>query len=128
MASRDSELLAELAEALNQIRARKLATQEQITLLTGVDQPTISRAKKRKLVRFSEKARILLDYARRTLEDSDTGNSFEALARKFYAAGGSERELESTVELAISLITRRFQSSEAREDPEIAGPDSGAHD
>lgn len=105
----DDQRLAKLSQSLAAITGRKLANQLEIQRDTGVDQPTISRAKKGGLKRVTPKVEQLINYANMKLQPPPVSEKVSALTARFYEAGGSEREFVASVEHAITLVTRRLQ-------------------
>ena len=105
----DARILAQLSRSLTAIAERRIATQLEIQEVTGVDQPTISRAQKGKLKRITDKVTRLADYANMKLRPPPVSERVSALTTRFYEAGGTERELAASVEHAITLVTRRLQ-------------------
>ena len=105
----DAALLAQLSRSLTVIAERRLASQLEIQKVTGVDQPTISRAQKGKLKRVTDKIERLMDYANMKLSPPPMSETVSTLTARFYEAGGTEKELVASVEHAITLVTRRLQ-------------------
>ena len=103
------QILAQLAQRLTAIAQQRLATQLEIQWVTGVDQPTISRAQRGKLKRVTGKVELLIHYANMKMSPPPVSENLSALTATFYEAGGTERELVASVEHAITLVTRRLQ-------------------
>jgi len=105
----DTEKLVELSRSLHLILQKKLATQLEIQRATGVDQPTISRARSGKLKRLTAKVEVLQNYANMKLSPPTASKKISDLATRFYEAGGTDAELEASIEHAIKLLTRQLK-------------------
>lgn len=110
----DNELsLAGLSRTLKELLEENILTQSDIEAATGVDQTTISRAKNGRLDRVTEKVRRLKHYADMRMQDRDLPEIVKKEASIFLAAGGSEKELISSIRYATRLVLRRRASEEA---------------
>jgi hypothetical protein len=101
--------LRELATRLRAIVDGRLDTETSISKKTGVDQPTISNAKRGKLKRVTQRILPLISYADIRLSDEVRESKASELARRFYEAGGTELELQASIEHAIALLTGKLR-------------------
>lgn len=100
--------MAELAEKLQAIKRRQLATQLEIERETGVDQTTISRVMNRERRRVTPQLRTLMEYADMLLEPKALSDDVNRAAQDFLRCGGSEAELIASIEHSASLVSRRL--------------------
>lgn len=103
------ESLATLSANLREIEARGLLSQVAIQRMSGVDQPTISRARAGKLKRVTEKVRLLNRCVEIQLKTRGHSLKIRRATEYFYAAGGSEDELLASINLATRLLLSRSQ-------------------
>ena len=102
--------LVELAEKLQVIRHRRLATQTQIEADTGIDQTTISRASALRRRRITPQLRDLMKYANMLIEPRPIAPGINQAVNTFLRVGGSEAELIESIEHAARLVARRVPS------------------
>ena len=106
----ESEIfLAELATKLREIKARKLATQQEIAEQIGINQPTISRALNGRRTRATESLDRLMIYADMLLGYDELPTEVQQAAREFLGRGGSEAELIASIEHSAKLVSRKLR-------------------
>ena len=106
--TKPDEFLAQLAEKLQAIKRRGLATQLTIERDTGVDQSTVSRVMNHERRRITQPLRDLMKYADMLLEPEALSSEVSRAARDFLKSGGSEAELVASIEHAARLVARRI--------------------
>ena len=109
MASKKPYSLKDLEEALMLISVRKISTQLSIARTSGVDQSTISKAKRGLLKRKGRKTDVLMSTCVGLLETRPIGRSAEQEIHNFYSSGGTEKELLSIISHGTLLIQRALK-------------------
>ena len=105
----DQVTLKRLARRLTVIVDSGIETESAIARKTGVDQPTISNAKLGKLKRVTPRLASLISYATIREDQVLDGSKVTELARRFFEVGGTEAELMTSIEHAMTLVTRRLK-------------------
>lgn len=113
MAIAHSYSLQELQEALTAALGSRAATQQLLSRLSGVDQPTISRAKNGRIKRRSRKTDAIMGVCMSLSSKPPIGPAVVQKIHNFYAKGGSEAELLATIEHGASLVSGEMRASTA---------------
>lgn len=111
MAIVHSYSLQELQEALTAVLGSRAATQQLLSRISDVDQPTISRAKNGKIKRRSRKTDALMEACKSLRSKPPIGPAVAQKIHIFYAKGGSEAELLATIEHGASLVSGEMRAS-----------------
>lgn len=105
----DDLFLGELAAKLRAIKARKLATQVQLSDASGVDQPTISRALNQRHRRRTTRLVRLNEYVNMLLSGGPLPSDVQDAARDFLVRGGTEAELVASIKHSATLVLRSLR-------------------
>ena len=108
MANEKEYSMLELSEALTKIFEDRLCSQLEMSEVTGVDQPTISKAKNGYLRRRTAKADRLMRHSKALLKGPRTNEITDRLVNIFYSNGGTLEELNAIIEHGSNLISRKF--------------------
>jgi len=108
MPSDTDHTLSELQEALKLVSKRGLATQGQLSDAAGVNQSTVSLAKRGMLTRTTHSTSTLLKTCQKLLEKPLPMPSRKIVQQinNFYRSGGTEAELEAVLVHSTKLIGR----------------------
>src|SRR5687768_15942545 len=102
----ESIFLEALAKKLKLVRARSLATQDQIEAQTGIDQGTISKVMNGKRRRVNDRLRLLDNYANILLGNVTLSPAVSEAAREFLVFG-SESDLVASIRHCARLVSQR---------------------
>jgi transcriptional regulator with XRE-family HTH domain len=104
----DAARLRGLREALCVVKSKRLATQKELELATGVDQTTISRVMNGRRRRFSGNLSSLEQYANMLLCHTEIPAAVQVATKEFLVVG-TESELIASIKLARELVARRLR-------------------
>ncbi len=103
--------LEDLAEKLRAVRARRLATQVQISAATGVDQATISRILNGRRRQATARLVRLEEYVDMLLGEEKLSPRVQEAAKSFLVRGGTEAELIASIKHSADLVLRKLRRS-----------------
>ena len=101
--------LDDLAEKLRAVKSRGLATQAQLSAVTGVDQATISRVLNGRRRRITGPLVELDKYVFMLLGGEQLSSEVQEAARNFLVRGGTEAELIASIEHSAKLVLGKLR-------------------
>ena len=101
--------LDDLAEKLRAVKSRGLATQAQLSAVTGVDQATISRILNGRRRRITGPLVELDKYVVMLLRGEQLSSEVQEAARNFLVRGGTEAELIASIEHSAKLVLGKLR-------------------
>ena len=101
--------LDDLAEKLRAVKSRGLATQAQLSAVTGVDQATISRVLNGRRRRITGPLVELEKYVVMLLRGEQLSSEVQEAARNFLVRGGTEAELIASIEHSAKLVLGKLR-------------------